>query len=115
MENHFSEIERQKLPNATTSLVLGICSIVTCCCYGVIGLPLGIIGAILGYKAIRTFNNNPDAYESGSNAKTGTILSIVGIVLNILFILYILWFISLIGWDALSDPELMMERAKELQ
>ena len=44
-------MERQNLPNATTSLVLGILSIVTCLCYGVIGLPLGIIAVVLGNKA----------------------------------------------------------------
>ena len=48
-------MEKQKLPNATTSLVLGILSIVTCICYGVIGLPLGIIAFILGNKAMKEF------------------------------------------------------------
>lgn len=31
-------MEQQKLPNATIILVLGILSIVTCCCYGIVGL-----------------------------------------------------------------------------
>ena len=36
-------MEKQKLPNATAVLVLGIASILTCCCYGIIGLILGIV------------------------------------------------------------------------
>ena len=49
-------MERQVLPNATTSLVLGIFSVLTCICYGVIGLPLGIVAFVLGNKAIKVYN-----------------------------------------------------------
>lgn len=108
-------MKKQKLPNSTTSLVLGICSIVTCCCYGIIGLPLGIIALILGNKAVKLNNNNPDEYEGVNNAKTGKILGIIGIILNVVFIAYLIWFLSMIGWDALSDPDLMMERMNELK
>ncbi len=31
-------MNEQKLPNATLVLVLGIISILGCCCYGIIGL-----------------------------------------------------------------------------
>jgi hypothetical protein len=108
-------MEKQKLPNATVALVLGICSIVTCCCYGVIGLPLGIVAFILGNKAVKLNNQNPDEYEGVKNANAGKVLGIVGIILNAVFIGCIIWVISLIGWDALSDPELMQERMNELQ
>jgi hypothetical protein len=40
-------MEKQSLPNAKVSLVLGIFSIVTCICYGIIGLPLGIAAFFL--------------------------------------------------------------------
>ena len=36
-------MEQQKLPNATLILVFGIISIVTCCCYGIIGLIFGVV------------------------------------------------------------------------
>ena len=42
-------MDQQKLPNATAVLVLGILSIVTCCCYGIPGIVAGIIGLVL-YK-----------------------------------------------------------------
>lgn len=108
-------MEKQKLPNSTVALVLGICSILTCCCYGIIGLPLGIIALILANKAIKLNNLNPNEYEGVKNANTAKILGIVGIILNIGFIGYIIWFISVIGLDALSDPDLMMERINELK
>lgn len=108
-------MEKQKLPNSTTALVLGICSIVTCCCYGVIGLPLGIIALVLGNKAIKLNNENPDMYEGVKNANTGKILGIIGIILNVIFIAYIIWIISMIGMDALGNPELLQERLQELQ
>ncbi|WP_422090956.1 CCC motif membrane protein [Tenacibaculum ovolyticum] len=108
-------MEKQKLPNATIALVLGICSILTCCCYGVIGLPLGITALILGNKAIKLNNENLNEYEGVNNATAGKVLGIIGIILNLVFIGYLVWILSLIGWDALGDAELMMERAKELQ
>ena len=108
-------MEKQKLPNATVALVLGICSIVTCCCYGVIGLPLGIIAFILGNKAVKLNNQNPDEYEGVKNANAGKILGVVGIILNVVFISIIIYGLSIIGWDAFGDPELMQERLNELQ
>ena len=45
-ENQFSSFEKEKLPNATSVLVLGIGSIITCCCYGFIGIILGAIGLV---------------------------------------------------------------------
>ena len=39
-----------KLPNATTVLVMGIISILGCCCYGIIGIVCGIIGLVLAKK-----------------------------------------------------------------
>ncbi|WP_237275892.1 CCC motif membrane protein [Tenacibaculum ovolyticum] len=108
-------MEKQKLPNATIALVIGICSIITCCCYGVIGLPLGITALILGNKAIKLNNENPNEYEGVNNATTGKILGIIGIIFNLVVITVIIYGLSLIGWDAIGDPELMQERINDLQ
>ena len=64
-------MERQSLPNATTSLILGILSVVTCICYGVIGLPLGIIAFVLGNKALKVYHENPKDYKGSGNANAG--------------------------------------------
>ena len=106
-------MEQQKLPNATLILVFGIISIVTCCCYGIIGLIFGIVGLILANKATKIYAVNPSNYEGYNNVKLGKTLSIIGIVLNILVIIFFIWIISIIGWDALQDEELMRERMED--
>ena len=106
-------MEQQKLPNATLILVFGIISIVTCCCYGIIGLIFGIVGLILANKATNLYAINPSNYEGYNNVKLGKTLSVIGIVLNILVIIFFIWIISIIGWDALQDEELMRERMED--
>ncbi len=107
-------MEKQKLPNSTTALVLGIVSIVTCCCYGIIGLPLGIIAVVLANKAKKLYLEAPENYDGYSNAKTGKILGIIGIILNLIYLIYIVTIIATIGWAALQDPQLLQQRLLEL-
>ncbi|SNR16369.1 CCC motif membrane protein [Tenacibaculum jejuense] len=109
------EFEERKLPNATTVLVLGILSILACCCYGVPGILLGVVALILHKKDKDLYLSNPNVYTNYSNLNTGFILSIVGIILSVIFIMMIFWAISMIGWDALQDPELLRERMEELE
>lgn len=108
-------MEKQTLPNSTGVLVLGILSVVTCCCYGIIGLILGIIALVLAKKATEMYKENPENYTGFSNVSTGKILAIIGIVLNVIFIGYIIWIISFLGIEALSNPELLQERIQQLQ
>lgn len=75
----------QKLPNANLVLILGILSIITCCCYGVIGLILGIVALVLAKKDKAMYLENPQAYSNYSNLNIGRILAIIGIVLSILY------------------------------
>ena len=108
-------MEQQTLPNSTLILVLGIISIVTCCCYGILGLPIGIIAIVLASKATKMYEENPDLYTGFKNVKTGKILAIIGIVLNVIFLIYIISVVSIIGWEALQDPELLQEKILEMQ
>lgn len=105
---------KQKLPNATAVLVLGIFSIVTCCFYG-IGMILGIVALVLAKKDTALFNENPQLFTNYSNIKTGKILAIIGIVLSVLFIAYIIWIISYFGIETLSNPQLLQEKIRQLQ
>ena len=107
-------MERQSLPNATISLVLGIFSVITCICYGIIGLPLGITAFVLGNKALKIHSESPENYKGSGNASAGKILGIVGIILNLIFILVIVWVISKIGWENIQDQEMMQQRMNEL-
>ena len=104
----------QKLPNATAVLVLGILSILGACCYGVPGMIMGIIGVVLARKDTALYKANPTEYSNYSNLNTGKILSIIGIVLSLLFIIYMVSMIAILGFDALSNPDLMKERMNEL-
>jgi hypothetical protein len=99
------------LPNSTPVLVLGILSILSCCCYGVPGLILGIIGLVLGNKDLALYKSNPNYYTESSykNSKAGRVCSIVGIILSALYLLLIVAFIIFFGFAALQDPEHMRE------
>jgi hypothetical protein len=108
-------MEQQKLPNATLILVFGIISIVTCCCYGIIGLIFGIIALILANKATKLYMENPEMYTDFKNVKTGKILAIIGIILNVLLLIYIIWAISYFGWETLQDPQKMQELLEQYQ
>ncbi len=107
---------QQPLPNATAVLVLGILSIVLCCCYGIVGLILGVIAIVLAGKAKALYNSNPDAYTPASfkNLNAGRVCAIIGIALSALSLAYYVWLIAVIGIDGLSNPELMQERMKEI-
>ena len=90
---------QQTLPDATTALVLGIISIPTCCCAGIIGLVCGIIAIILGDKAMKIYKVNPSAYNISSfnNANAGKICGIIGVVLSSLYLVYLVIYIIFFG------------------
>ncbi|TMU57155.1 MULTISPECIES: CCC motif membrane protein [Flagellimonas] len=98
-------MEKQKLPNSTLILVFGIVSIVTCCCYGVLGLIFGIIALVLANKATKLYMENPENYEGFSNVKTGKILAIIGIILNVLYLGYTIFLFSTIGMDGIQEMQ----------
>lgn len=107
-------MNQQQLPNATAVLVLGIVSIVGCCCYGLPGLIAGIIALFLYSKDSKLYMANPTEYSNYSNLNTGRILAIIGIILSVLYIIYIVVLISTVGWEAMKDPQLMQERIKDI-
>ena len=96
-------MEQQKLPNSTLILVFGIVSIVTCCCYGIIGLIFGIIAIVLAKKATVVYLENPEQYTGYSNVKTGKILAIIGIILNLLYLIYMIWLFATIGMSGVMN------------
>ncbi|WP_313807295.1 CCC motif membrane protein [Flavobacterium sp.] len=114
-ETNFNNFDqKQKLPNATAVMILGVLSIITCCCYGIISILLGGVGMYLAKKDTDVYNQNPSMYTNFNNIKTGKILCIIGIVLGVLYLIYMIWIISYFGMDALQNPELMQEKMREL-
>ena len=108
------EQQQQQLQNSTLILVFGILSIVTCCCYGILGLILGIVTMVLAKKATAIYAENPEAYTGFQNVKTGKILAIIGIILSALYLIFTIWMISAFGWETMQDQELMQERMREM-
>jgi len=108
-------MEKQTLPNSTLVLIMGILSIIGCCCYSLPGLIFGIVAVVVGKKATNTYKMAPENYTGFENVKAGKIMGIIGIVLSILFMLWIIWAISYFGWEALQDPELLREQMEEMQ
>ncbi len=117
-EEFFQEdnIMQVSLPNATVILVLGIISIVGCCCYGVIGLICGIIALIMANGATKLYNANPALYTESSykNMNVGKICAIVGLILSVLSLIYMICVIAFIGIETLSNPELLQQKMMEL-
>lgn len=105
---------QEQLQNSTLILVLGILSIVTCCCYGILGIILGVVTIVLAKKATQIYAANPDLYTGFQNVKIGKILAIIGLVLSVLYLIFTIWAISTFGWEAMQDQELMQERMREM-
>ncbi|MEJ5994654.1 CCC motif membrane protein [Pedobacter sp. Du54] len=108
---------QQALPNATAVLVLGILSIVTCCCYGIIGLILGIVALILSKKDRALYAANMTFYTESSfkNLNAGRVCAIIGLILNIIYLLFMGAIIAMFGWAALSDQEALKEALQGMQ
>jgi multisubunit Na+/H+ antiporter MnhG subunit len=86
---------KEKLPHSQTALILGITSIFTaCCCWGIIGIIIGIIGLFNANKAIAIHHEFPDQYDGINNAQTGKTTSIIGIIIGVLSILFIIYILS---------------------
>lgn len=96
----------QKLPNATAVLVLGILSIVGCCCYGVVGLTLGIVALYLAKKDLQLYKANPNVYTNYSNLNTGKILAIIGVCLSAIYLIILIISLIMFGFDGMQQEQL---------
>ncbi len=109
-------MEKQKLPNATAVLILGILSILTCCCWGIVGLVLGIVALVLAKKDITLYQENPELYSNYSNINTGRILAIIGIVLSSIYLIWTIYSIVFIGQEGMLEmQQRMIERFQQGQ
>lgn len=107
-------MEKQKLPNGTAVIILGILSIVTCCCYGILGIILGVIALVLAKKDTQLYLENPELYSNYSTIKTGKILAYIGLVLSFIYLLLVIWMFATFGFEGMQDQELMQEQIREM-
>jgi hypothetical protein len=115
MEENLSQKEIA-LPNATAILVLGIISIVGCCCYGIVGIVCGIIALVMGNSSMKLYQEDSGRYSLSSyqNVKIGRICAIIGLIFSLTYIIWYIWLLVNVGMDALTDPELMQQRIMEM-
>jgi hypothetical protein len=86
-------------------LALGIASLVlgSMCMTAVIGLPLGIIAWVIGYRDLRKMRAGIMDPEGKGNTQGGYICGIIGTVLNVLALLaFVGWIMLLVGFSAPS-------------
>ncbi|MGV8992775.1 MAG: CCC motif membrane protein [Flavobacterium sp.] len=102
-------MEKTNLPNATAVLVLGIVSILTCCCYGIVGLVFGIVALVLAQKDMKLYTANPELYKNFSNLNVGRILAIIGVVMSALYLFVTIYMYAVIGEAGMME---MMENLK---
>ncbi|HRS54053.1 MAG TPA: CCC motif membrane protein [Bacteroidales bacterium] len=78
------------LPNNITVLVLGIISIVTCWCYGIVGIILGIIALVLAKKDNALYMQNSDLYTQSSykNVQIGKVCAIIGLCISAMMLIF---------------------------
>ncbi len=81
---------KQPLPNAVATLVLGILSIVMCWCYGLVPVALGIIALAISQRSVKLYKENPELYSDYNNLRAGRITAIIGLCLSILFLILLI-------------------------
>lgn len=103
---------QQNLPNSTPVLIMGILSILGCCCYGV-GIIFGIIGIVLTSKDMKLYNANPSQYKGLSTLNTGKILCIIGLILSALSLIFTIYIFAIYGYENYQND--MMEWTMKMQ
>lgn len=86
--------ERRQAPNATSSLVLGILSILF---HGFLSLVFSIVGLILSKQGLREYYRDPDAYDGYGSLNAGRILSILGLIKSILVVAAVVVILAIFG------------------
>ncbi len=99
--------QQSSLSNATTSLVLGIISIVTSICYvsAIIGVICGTIGLVLGNKDRSAYQSTPELFTSSSYSQSnaGRTCSIIGIIMGSLWLLALIILLIFLGTANFND------------
>jgi hypothetical protein len=96
---------QENLPNSGGILAMGILSIVFfCCCWGIIGIALGIVSIVLAKKTNRIYWEDPDLYKTPSykNMQAGKTTAIIGLSLASAWLIFQL-IILIVGIDIIGN------------
>lgn len=93
-------MDQKKLPNATTSLVLGIISFVVCCT-GIGSLILSGIALVMANKDKKLYLESPQEYSNYSQSKNARVIAIIGLIIGAIITLWFIYVAVFIGenWD----------------
>jgi|SRR5699024_5926619 len=102
----------QKLPRATSSLVMSILSIVLCCT-GIGGLVLGGVALMQTSKDQKLYKENPELYDNYNQVKAAKIIAIIGLVLSAYLIFsFIQTYVQYGGWEGfMEEVDRVMEES----
>lgn len=101
-------MEKQKLPNEKTVMILGIVSFIGCCCTsGILGALLSSIGLYLAIQSEKIHFSNPGQYDINS-LNTWKIVNIVSLCISMFFVLRLIY---LVATGQLGE---IIEQSKEL-
>jgi hypothetical protein len=111
MDTYSNEV-KTNLPNATLVLVLGVVSIIGCCCtYGALGVICGIVALVVAKTSTDLYAADPQRYTESSlkNINTGKVCAWIGLIPSILYLLVMIFLVATIGFAVLTDPNLLYE------
>ena len=113
MENSFdANLPKIELPNASVILILGILSIVGCCCFGIFGIACATIALVLAKSATNLYVSDPGKFTESSykNMNAGKICAWIGLILSVVFIIRLIWVLATIGFSNLTNISTIYER-----
>jgi len=106
-------MEKQKLPNETAVMILGLLSFIGCCCTnGILGLILSGTGLYLANKSGQLYKANPEQYNLGS-LNTWKIVNIVSLAISTVFVLWLVYLLATGKYEEMQQQYLDM--LEELQ
>lgn len=89
--NGMNTVPEQAKGFAIASMILGICAICFCWCYGIVGLACGIVGLVLAFSY-----KKKNGFLKGM-ATAGFVCSIIGIALSVVVIIYFICVFAFVG------------------
>lgn len=104
-------MENQKLPNATTVLILGLLSIMTC--WLLVGLIFAVVAIYISKNDLLLYNENPKRYVNYQTLLIGRVVTGIGIFINIFYLLIVIYFYTIIGFENLDSFNKNIEAKKE--
>jgi hypothetical protein len=106
-------MEKQKLPNETAVMILGLLSFIGCCCTnGILGVIMSGIGLYLANKSEQLYMQNPEIYSKGS-LNTWKIVNMVSLGISAVFVIYLIYLLATGKYAEMQEQ--YMEMIEQLQ